>query len=59
MSELLKLKYKLFLFHLILFFFSLGSFAAYSSLFDELNTMFFCSTRPLKAPNRLKPLKLD
>jgi hypothetical protein len=41
----------------------------YSSLFDEcqkrpnlhtneLNTTFFCSTSPLKAPNRLKPLKL-
>jgi hypothetical protein len=25
---------------------------------NELNTMFFCSTRPLKAPNRLKSLKL-
>jgi hypothetical protein len=25
---------------------------------DELNTTFFCSTNPLKAPNRLKPLKL-
>jgi hypothetical protein len=38
-----------------------------SSLFDEflcklhkneLNTTFFCSTSPLKAPNRLKSLKL-
>jgi hypothetical protein len=29
-----------------------------SSLFDEFNTTFFCSTSPLKAPNRLKPLKL-
>jgi hypothetical protein len=25
---------------------------------NELNTTFFCSTSPLKAPNRLKPLKL-
>jgi hypothetical protein len=25
---------------------------------NELNTMFFCSTSPLKAPNRLKPLTL-
>jgi hypothetical protein len=25
---------------------------------NELNTMFFCSTSPVKAPNRLKPLKL-
>jgi hypothetical protein len=25
---------------------------------NELNTRFFCSTSPLKAPNRLKPLKL-
>jgi hypothetical protein len=25
---------------------------------NELNTTFFCSTIPLKAPNRLKPLKL-
>jgi hypothetical protein len=26
---------------------------------NELNTTFFCSTSPLKAPNRLKPLKLS
>jgi hypothetical protein len=25
---------------------------------NELNTTFFCSTSPLKTPNRLKPLKL-
>jgi hypothetical protein len=25
---------------------------------NELNTTFFCLTSPLKAPNRLKPLKL-
>jgi hypothetical protein len=25
---------------------------------NELNTMFFCSTSPLKASNRLKSLKL-
>jgi hypothetical protein len=25
---------------------------------NELNTTFFCSTSPLKAPNRLKSLKL-
>jgi hypothetical protein len=25
---------------------------------NELNTTFFCSTTPLKAPNRLKSLKL-
>jgi hypothetical protein len=25
---------------------------------NELNTTIFCSTSPLKAPNRLKPLKL-
>jgi hypothetical protein len=25
---------------------------------NKLNTTFFCSTSPLKAPNRLKPLKL-
>jgi hypothetical protein len=25
---------------------------------NELNTRFFCSTSPLKAPNRLKSLKL-
>jgi hypothetical protein len=25
---------------------------------NELNTRFFCSTKPLKAPNRLKSLKL-
>jgi hypothetical protein len=25
---------------------------------NELNTTFFCSTSPLKAPNRLRPLKL-
>jgi hypothetical protein len=25
---------------------------------NELNTTFFCSTNPLKAPNRLKSLKL-
>jgi hypothetical protein len=25
---------------------------------NELNTMFFCSTNTLKAPNRLKSLKL-
>jgi hypothetical protein len=27
-------------------------------LTNELNTRFFCSTSPLKAPNRLKSLKL-